>query len=281
MSHLGQRNADRPSSYRIYDYLLGGSFNLAVDRDFAHELLTRVPWARDVARANRQFLIRAVRFAVSLGIHQFLDLGSGIVAASRVDLAAQALDERCRVAYVDSDSIAVAHAEVMTAGDARSTATLADVRDVSGVLAAPGVTSVLDFTQPVGLLMAKVLHLIPDEDDPAAIVAGYRDAVPAGSVLAISHATMENVPDEVRRAAPMYRNSGEGMHDRPHAAIRSLFTGWDLVEPGLVFTSQWRLDGSGSESDIPADPGWSVFLAGLGVKPGRRDSAPDSSSSPG
>ena len=271
MSHIGQRNADQPSSYRIYDYLLGGSFNLEVDRAFAHELLTRVPWARDVARANRQFLIRAVRYAVSLGIHQFLDLGSGIVTASRVDQAAQALDDRCRVAYVDADSIAVAHAEVMTTGDARCTATRADVRDVAGVLAMPAVTEVLDFTQPVGLLMAKVVHLIPDEDDPAAVVAGYRDAVPAGSVLAISHATMENVPDEIKRAAPMYRNSGEGMHDRPHAAIRSFFAGWDLVEPGLVFTSQWRPDGSGSGPAEPTDPGWSVFLAGVGVKPARRD----------
>jgi hypothetical protein len=269
MHHLGHRSADQPSSYRIYDYLLGGSFNLAVDRAFARELLARVPWARDVARANRQFLIRAVRLAVSLGICQFLDLGSGIIGASRVDRAAQALDERCRVAYVDGDSIAVAHAQVMTAGDARCTATLADVRDVPRVLAEPAVTKVLDFTQPVGLLMAKVLHLIPDTDDPAGIVAGYRDAVPAGSVLAISHATMENVPAEIRCAAPMYRGSGEGMHDRPHAVIRSLFAGWDLVEPGLVFTSQWRQDDCDAAPDTPTDPGWSVFLAGVGVKPTR------------
>lgn len=274
MSHLSHRNTDQPSSYRIYDYLLGGSFNLAIDRAFARELLTRVPWARDVARANRQFLIRAVRFAVARGVRQFLDLGSGIVTASRVDQAAQALDARCRVAYVDADSIAVAHAEVMTAGDARSTATLADVRDVSGVLAQPAVTAVLDFGQPVGLLMAKVLHLIPDEDDPARIVAGYRDAVPAGSMLAISHATMENVPEQIRRAAPMYRNSGEGMHDRPYAAIRSLFAGWDLVEPGLVFTSQWRPDAAEAAPATPTDPGWSVFLAGLGVKPGPCDGKP-------
>jgi hypothetical protein len=263
--HIGHRNADQPSSYRIYDYLLGGSFNLAVDRAFAHELLARVPWAHDVARANRQFLIRAVRLAVSLGIRQFLDLGSGIISASRVDRAAQALDGRCRVAYVDADSIAVAHAQVMTAGDTRCTATLADMRDVSKVLAEPAVAAVLDFSQPVALLMAKVLHQIPDEDDPAGIVAGYRDAVPAGSVLAISHATMDNVPDEVRRAAPMYRNSGEGMHDRPPEVIRSFFTGWDLVEPGLVFTSQWRRDDDAAPA-TPTDPGWSVFLAGVGVK---------------
>lgn len=267
MHDIGPRTADQPSSYRIYDYLLGGSFNLAVDRAFARELLNRVPWARDVARANREFLIRAVRFAVASGIRQFLDLGSGIITASRVDQAAQALAADCRVAYVDVDPIAVAHAEVMTAADPRCTATLGDVRHVSRVLADPAVTSVLDFSQPVGLLMAKVLHLIPDEGDPAGIVAGYRDAVPAGSTLAISHATMDGVPDEVLKAAPMYRNSAEGMHDRPYPVVRSFFAGWDLVEPGLVFTPLWRPDADGGASGPPAEPGWSVFLAGVGVKP--------------
>jgi hypothetical protein len=266
---VGNRAPDQPSSYRIYDYLLGGSFNLEVDREFARQLLTRVPWASDVARANRAFLVRAVRFAVSRGIRQFLDLGSGIVAASRVDRVAQELDANCRVAYVDSDPIAVAHAEVMTAGDRRSSATLADLRDVPAVLAERTVAGVLDFGRPVGVLMAKVVHMIPDEDKPADIVAGYRDAVPAGSMLAITHATMDDVPGEVLRAAPMWRNSAEGMHDRPHATIESFLAGWDVVEPGLVFTSEWRPDEDESTPAAPADPGWSVFLAAVGVKPGR------------
>lgn len=259
---VSDRDVDEPSIYRIYDYLLGGCFNFAVDRAFARKLLTKVPWARDVARANRGFLLRAVRYAAGRGIRQFLDLGSGIMAGSRVDAIAHAVDERCRVAYVDRDTVAVAYAEVLLGGDERSTALRADVRDVSAVLARPQVADLLDLREPVCLLMGKVLHFLPDADDPAGMVAGYRDRLCAGSMVAITHATYDDVPDEVANAAPMYRSAREAMHDRSRTEITRFFTGWDLVEPGVVFTSEWR-------TDCPPDttPGHAVFLAGVGVKP--------------
>jgi hypothetical protein len=263
-SLLSDRNVDEPSSYRIYDYLLGGSFNFAADRAFARELLTKVPWARDVAKANRGFLVRAVRFAACRGIRQFLDLGSGILAGSRVDAIAHAVDARCRVAYVDGDPIAVAFAEVLLGGDERSTALRADIRDVPAVLAEPRVVDLLDLREPVCLLMGKVLHFLPDTDDPAGVVAGYQDRLCAGSMLAITHATYDDVPDEVAKAAPMYRASRESMHDRSRAEITGFFAGWDLVEPGVVFTSEWRPD---YPAGIGPTPGRAVFLAGVGVKP--------------
>jgi hypothetical protein len=259
---LGDRDVDEPSSYRIYDYLLGGSFNFAVDRAFARELLTKVPWARDVAKANRGFLVRAVRFAVGRGIRQFLDLGSGILAGSRVDAIAQAVDANCRVAYVDGDAVAVAFAEVLLGEDERCTALRADVRDAPAVLAEPRVAGLLDLREPVCLLMGKVLHFLPDADDPAGVVAGYRDRLCAGSMVAITHATYDEVPDEVVKAAPMYRDSRESMHDRSRAEITGFFTGWDIVEPGVVFTSEWHTDGP-----TDATPGQAVFLAGVGIKP--------------
>ncbi len=261
---LSDRDIDEPSSYRIYDYLLGGCFNFAVDRTFARKLLTKVPWARDVAMANRGFLVRAVRFAAGRGIRQFLDLGSGILAGSRVDAIAQAVDKRCRVAYVDGDSVAVAYAEVLRGGDERSAVLRADIRDAPAVLAEPQIADLLDLREPVCLLMGKVLHFLPDTDDPAGVVAGYRDRLCAGSMLAITHATYDDVPDEVAAAAPMYRAARESMHDRSRAEITGFFAGWDLVEPGVVFTSEWRPD---CPTDTEATPGRAVFLAGVGSKP--------------
>jgi hypothetical protein len=260
---VGERDVDHPSTYRVYDYLLGGSFNFAVDRAFARELLTKVPWARDVAMANRMFLARAVRFAACRGIRQFLDLGSGILAGSRVDEIAKAVNDQSRVAYVDGDPIAVAYAEVMLGDDGRSTALRADVRDVPAVLAEPRVAGLLDLSEPVALLMGKVLHFLPDSDDPAGMVAGYRDRLAAGSMVAISHATYEDVPAEAIAAAPMYRHSRESMHDRSRAEITGFFAGWDLVEPGVVFTSAWRPD---HPADADVEPGRAVFLAGVGIK---------------
>lgn len=258
---VGERDVDHPSTYRVYDYLLGGSFNFAVDRAFARELLSRVPWARDVAKANRAFLARAVRFAACRGIRQFLDLGSGILAGSRVDEMAKAVNGQSRVAYVDGDPIAVAYADVMLGDDGRSTALQANVRDAPALLAQPKVAGLLDLREPVALLLGKVLHFLPDSDDPAGMVAAYRDRLCAGSMVAISHATYEDVPDECLKAHPMYRDTRESMHDRSRAEITGFFAGWDLVEPGVVFTSEWRPDYPDVE-----EPGRAVFLAGVGFK---------------
>ncbi len=258
------RDVDHPSSYRVYDYLLGGSFNFAVDRKFAGQLLAKVPWAREVAKANRSFLIRAVRHAISRNVRQFLDIGSGIVTGSRVDEVAHALDDSVRMVYVDSDPIAVAHAEVLADGDKRAAALRADPRDARAVLNSAEVTGLLDLREPVGLLMAKVLHMLPDQDRPGDIVARYQQAMAPGSVLAISHVTTEDVSDRVLAAAALFRTSSEGMHDRPRAVIASYFNDWDLVEPGLVFTSEWRPD---ADTHVRDEPGWSVFLAGVAVKP--------------
>ena len=152
----------------------------------------------------------------------------------------------------------------MLGGDERCTALRADVRDVPAVLAEPRIADLLDLREPVCLLMGKVLHFLPDTDDPAGVVAGYRDRLCAGSMVAITHATYEEVPDEVVKAAPMYRDSRESMHDRSRAEITGFFTGWDMVEPGVVFTSEWHPD---SPADAAATPGQAVFLAGVGIKP--------------
>jgi hypothetical protein len=255
---------DRPNTYRIYDYLLGGSFNFAADRAFAHELLTRLPWARDVARHNRGFLARAIRYCVANGVRQFLDLGSGIPTVSRTDQIATAADPRCRVAYVDTNQVAVAHAEVLLGGYDQLVTVRADMRDVAGVLGDPDVNRLLDLSEPVGLLMGAVVHFFDDDDDPAGMIARYRDKVAPGSVLALSHATYEDVPAEIAIAAPMYRRAPEPMYDRSLAEVTALFDGWDLVDPGVVFTGGWR---PAHPDEVLAEPNRCAFLAGVATKP--------------
>ena len=261
---MSDLDIDQPNTYRIYDYLLGGSFNFAADRAFAHELLARVPWAREVARHNRGFLARAIRYAVGRGVRQFLDLGSGIPTVSRTDQIAIAADPRCRVAYVDTNQLAIAHAEVLLDGHKQVATARADIRDVAGVLGHPAVSELVDLTQPVALLMGAVVHFFPDADDPARMIDGYRAAVPSGSLLAMSHATYDGVPPEVAAAAPMYRSAAEPMYDRSRPEITALFRGWHLIPPGVVFTGEWR---PAHPDEILAEPNRSVFLAGVAVKP--------------
>ena len=255
---------DRPNTYRIYDYLLGGSFHFAADRAFAHELLARLPWAKDVALWNRGFLARAIRYCVGHGVRQFIDLGFGIPTGRRVDQIAVAADPTCRVAYVDTNQMAIAHAELLLDGLDHVTTARVDIRDVAGVFDHPAINGLLDLSQPVALLLGAVVHFFDEQDDPAGMIAAYRDGVATGSMLALSHATYDDMPPEVLAIAPMYRNAPEPTFDRSHAEVTALFDGWDLVEPGVVFTGGWRPD---HPDEIMPEPNRSVFLAGVARKP--------------
>ncbi|MBW4716441.1 SAM-dependent methyltransferase [Saccharothrix obliqua] len=242
-----------PSIARAYDFMLGGAHNFAVDREIALKIDRMMPGLRAGARVNRAFLGRAVRFMVDQGVRQFLDIGSGIPTVSNVHEVAQGIDPECRVVYVDRDPIAVAHSELMLADNDRAAIVRADMRDVAGILDSPQARRLLDLDQPVGLLMMLMLHWIPDEWDPGALVAAYRDALPAGSYFAASHVSADHAGRSMHRAAEMIKDSGsrDQMTVRSHAEVLALFDGFELVEPGLVGCAEWRPGGPGDVSDVP------------------------------
>ncbi|WP_433274855.1 SAM-dependent methyltransferase [Actinosynnema sp. CS-041913] len=247
--------------------MLGGAHNFAVDREIALQIDRMMPGLRAGARVNRAFLGRAVRFMADQGVRQFLDIGSGIPTVSNVHEVAQAVDPECRVVYVDRDPIAVAHSELMLADNDRAAIVRADMRDVEGILNSPQARRLLDFDQPVGLLMMLMLHWIPDEWEPAGLVARYRDALPAGSYLAASHVSADHVGSRMHRAAEMIKESGsrDQLTVRTHAGVLALFDGFDLVEPGLVGCGEWRPSGP---ADVSDEPMMNMLLyAGVGRKP--------------
>lgn len=236
-----------PSSARIYDYLLGGAHNFEPDRQAAQRLLAAVP-AQDMAWNNRAFLRRSVLFLIDAGIRQFLDLGSGIPTVGNVHEIAQEADPACRVLYVDIEPIAVAHSELLLAGNDNASVIRADLRKPETIFDSPETHRLLDLTQPLGLLMVGVMQFVPDSDDPLAIVAGYREHLASGSYLAMSHFTPDGMPERMAKAVEVFKNTQEPAHPRTHVQIMQLFDGFELVEPGLVYTSQWR-------PESPEDPG--------------------------
>jgi S-adenosyl methyltransferase len=254
-----------PNAARVYDYWLGGAHNFAVDRMMANKVQQTVPAVRDAARVNRAFLRRAVLFMVNSGIRQFLDIGSGIPTVGNVHEIAQRAHPECRVVYVDKESVAVAHSELLLAGNDRATAIQANLRDVESILNHPQVKRVLDFDQPIGLLMLLVVHFVPDSWDPVGILARYRDRLAPGSYLAISHCTDDGSPTGVAEAAQYYQNTSEPLHPRSYEKVLRLFTGFELVEPGLVGCAFWRTAGPGDTSDHTEMN--SVFYGGVGRKP--------------
>jgi SAM-dependent methyltransferase len=233
----------RPNAARVYDYYLGGSHNFAVDRDMAQQAIALWPEVPMIIRANRAFLRRAVRYLLRAGIRQFLDLGSGIPTVGAVHEITHADTPEARVVYVDIDPVAVAHAQMILAGNPHAGVVRADLRHPDLVLTHPGVRDLLDLTQPVAVLMVAVLHFVPDDDRPAAILAAYREALTTGSYLAVSHATDDGQQtQQATQHRNLYAKTATPMTMRSHADITQLLYGWQLVEPGLVRLPLWRPD---------------------------------------
>jgi SAM-dependent methyltransferase len=268
---LGIRT-DIPHPARVYDYLLGGKDNFAVDREAAEMSLAISPEILDSARANRKFLVRAVGFLRDTGIRQFLDVGTGLPTSPNTYEVAQAGHPDARVVYVDNDPVVFMHAESLMADDETTTVVRADLRDVEEVLSAAG--KLLDFAKPVGLLFVACLHNIPDSDDPAGIVARYLTALAPGSYLVISHATDEFAPERMHAITAEYAKRGTVFVGRSREAIQRMFHGTELLDPGVVRISYWRPDDG--QPDYNADRVWG-FCGVAVIRPG----APSGCSSAG
>jgi hypothetical protein len=251
---------DRPSVARRYDYLLGGAHNFAADRELARKLLQAEPNARYIVAENRAFLARAVRFLLSAGIRQFIDLGSGIPTQQNVHEIAQKHDPEARVVYVDNDPVAVAHSRQILADRSRAWVIEGDLRNPESVADHPDTASLIDFSEPVGLLMISVLHFVPDSDDPVGVARRFARTLAPGSYLVIAHATHESAPHAAAQVHDLSTTATAAIHPRAREEIMPFFAGFDLVEPGLVYLSSWRPD----EPRTNPEEAW--LFAGVGRK---------------
>jgi hypothetical protein len=246
----GQIDTSTPHAARVYDYFLGGTNNFAVDREAAADVLRHSPSVRIAARENRAFLGRAVRYlAAEAGVRQFLDIGAGLPATASVHDVAQAIAPSARVVYTDNDPLVLIHARALLASapEGRTAYIDADLRDPAAILSSPVTRDVLDFGQPIGLIMVAILHFVQDADDPAQILATLLDALPSGSYLAASHLTTEHDPVATAAGQRAMERAGIAMRKRDSGEFARLaFTGLELVPPGVVLVSEWRPDVVGS-----------------------------------
>jgi hypothetical protein len=254
-----------PNAARVYDYWLNGSHNFAADRVMGDKVQQVMPAIRDAARINRSFLRRAVLFMVESGVRQFLDIGSGIPTVGNVHEIAQRADPECRVVYVDKESVAVAHSELLLQGNDRAAAIQANLRDVEDILDHPAAKCLLDFDQPIGLLMLLVVHFVPDSWDPVGLLARYRDRLAPGSHLALTHGTVDGKLAGLTETVKLYQNTPESLSPRSREEVLRLFAGFELVEPGLVGCALWRPSAPGDICDS-AEMNTLVY-GGVGRKP--------------
>jgi O-methyltransferase involved in polyketide biosynthesis len=250
-----QLDLQLPSAARAYDFFLGGSHNFKADREFAQQVCDIVPWVPNVAKLNRSFLWRVVRFMLDAGIRQFLDLGSGIPTVGNVHEIAQNRVPEARVVYVDYEPVAYHHAQALLADNPHATIIQADIRDPEAILNHAETRELLDFTQPLGLLMVGVLLFIGPEDQPDRLVHTYRQRLASGSYLAISHLTDEHAPPALRQQVATliaaYQQANEFVYARDRDEITGWFGSMDLLEPGATYLPDWRPEDL-SEADDPA-----------------------------
>ena len=235
-----------PNVARIYDYFLGGKDNFAVDREAAAQLTAMMPFLPQVAVANRVFVRRAVKvLTADYGIRQFIDLGAGLPTQQSVHMVAQAIAPESRVVYVDNDPVVCSHGRALLEGD-NSAMVEGSLLKPDEVLDAEVTRSMIDFKQPFALLMAAVLHFVPDEKNPHGIITRFRDVMVPGSALVISHGTIETDPDDprARLSSRVYSQASARLSLRPLDGVRAFFAGFELIEPGLALTSDWRADGT-------------------------------------
>ena len=230
---------------RVYDYFLGGKDNFPADREAAARILKGNPGMRDTCREQREYLRRAVRFLAEAGIRQFIDIGTGLPTQENTHEVAQKTAPDARVAYIDNDPIVLTHARVLMADQdhGRTVFIHADAREPGKLLADPALTDVIDFTQPVAVLLIGILHFMPDSDDPGKLIRTLLDAVPAGSYLAISHGTPDYAPEMGGAVQAAYQASSMPCRVRTAAEVMALLDGVELVDPGLVLLAEWRPDG--------------------------------------
>ncbi|MER7111007.1 SAM-dependent methyltransferase [Streptomyces sp. NPDC000229] len=254
-----------PSVSRIYDYYLGGSHNFEVDREAARKAMEFMPGLPKIMQANRAFMRRAVRYAVSEGVTQFLDIGSGIPTFGNVHEVAQGADPDARVLYVDHDPVAVAHSKAVLEGNAGAAVLAGDLRKPQDILTAPETGALLDLDRPVALLLVAVLHFVQDADDPDRALAELRGALAPGSLLILTHASYEGVPVPQERAGgavKVYKDIRNPLIMRSREEVARFFEGFDMVEPGLVQMPHWRPENPVDQEDPYAFSGF----AGVGRK---------------
>ncbi len=267
MTTLRSDLLDKPSPARMYDYFLGGFHNAEIDRLAAERMISIYPDSRMVALANRACLRRMVEFLVHAGINQFLDLGSGIPTVGNVHAVAQAINPDVRTVYVDIDPVAVAHSLDILQGTPLTTTIQADAQQPETILKHPEVLKLIDFQQPVAVLMLVLLPYIRDNAVAHATIQAFRATMAPGSYLAITHAVYDNAPPEIMaQLEQLMAGSTQSVQIRTYADIVGFFDGMTLIEPGVVYLPLWRPDNP--DAPYQQQPERLMLVAGMGQKTG-------------
>lgn len=232
-----------PHPARRYDSWLGGKDNFGADRESANRIAAIYPDIVVAVKENRRFMCRVVDYLAEVGVTQFLDIGTGIPTAPNVHQIAQRIHPSARVVYVDNDPLVMAHARALLVGQPKGVTEYVEVdaRETDTLL--KQARTILDFTEPVAVLLIAVLHFLPNDDEAYQTVNRLVDALPAGSFVAISHGTADYMePETWQQLAAL---AGPDKLDGPYRPrtrddVTRFFDGLTLTDPGVCSVVDWQ-----------------------------------------
>ncbi|MFE6176215.1 SAM-dependent methyltransferase [Streptomyces sp. NPDC056464] len=264
-------DASTPSIARVYDYLLGGKDNYAVDREIGDVFKRDLPGSVGIAFANRAALTRAVtEIVTTTDVRQFIDLGSGLPTADNVHQVAQRHAPESRVIYVDIDPQVLVYGRALLEQNDRTRVVAADVRNPEDVYQHPDTQELIDFERPVAVIFSAILHHVNDDEDPARIVRYWRDRVPSGSCFFVSHFRSGNNSETREAEKVLQQTFGRGRW-RSDEEIEHLLNGLEILDPGIVPASLWRPEATSSRWNDAGERELTVWehliTAGLARKP--------------
>ncbi|MDF5751864.1 SAM-dependent methyltransferase [Spongiactinospora sp. TRM90649] len=235
-----------PHSARVYDYFLGGKDNFEADRTAAEEVIKIAPYMPTSVRANRDFMVRVTRhLAAERGVDQFIDIGTGLPTSPNLHEVAQQAVPAARIIYVDNDPLVLVHARALLTStpEGRTRYIQADLNDADAIIDSPEVRETFDFSRPVALCLIAVVHFIRDEDALHSIIDRLMKPLPSGSYLTLSTIALDSAPGKlVSEAVAQHNRRGIMSKARTRSQIEKLFTGFRLIEPGVVPVHRWRPD---------------------------------------
>jgi hypothetical protein len=249
-----------PNTARIYDYLLGGKDNYAADREVGEQLLSVIPEARTAARENHAFVGRAVRHLAGRGVRQFIDVGSKLPAAGNVHEVAAEVAPDATVVFADGDPVVLVHARALLAGTERTSVVQCDLTRPETLVDDPLVREQIDFTEPVAIVLDRVLHFIRDTAAATETVRRLHEALPPGGHLVFTHITQDPQPESSRDVTEVFKPTWH-FWGRTRAEVEALVAPFELLEPGLTYTPLWRPAAPGR---VIGSPERTFTLAGVG-----------------
>jgi S-adenosyl methyltransferase len=262
-----RKSMAQSSAAGIYDVFLGGNNNSATDRDAAVEIQNAMPDIFSLVKENRSFLRRCIGYMLGQGIKQFIDIGSGFLTSEDIHVLVHSVNPMAKVVYVDRNPAVVEQGNKLLATNGSTTIICADIRQPQDILENPDLIRFIDFSQPVGISMMCVTCFFTDSEITH-IMSVIRSTICDGSYIAVTHETLDGHEDETEKIAKVqkiYENTSMPMIFRNHNEVSQILQGLQLVEPGLVFLNEWRI-----ELDLPALATVKWLYGGLAKK----DSSP-------